>query len=127
MANFSPLPSIKNTREIRDLAINGRRHTFEGLTFYYKPNNLSTCRVAIAVRKKSGKAVTRNLIKRRIKDILRLQQNQLRKIADILIVVNPNPCLYEFSSLNNILLHILNKLSILKSNTSESLNKFQKL
>ena len=134
MANYTPLPSIKNTREIRDLAIKGRRFTFEGLTLYFKPNYLTSCRVAIAVRKKTGKAVIRNLIKRRIKDILRLQQNHFRIFADLLIVVNPNPCLHEFSSLNNMILQVLNKLGMLKSincllesTSTESLNRIQKL
>lgn len=127
MAKFSPLPSIKNTREIRDLAIKGKRYSFEGLTFYIKLNDLSTCRVAIAVRKKSGKAVIRNLIKRRIKDILRQLQTQFRLIVDILIVVNPNPCLHDYSSLNDVVVQILNKVSMLKSNNSVNIDKIRNL
>lgn len=120
MVAQSPLVSIKNNREIRHLISHGRRYTCDGITVFYYPNQFEQSRLAVAVKKKVGKAVIRNLVKRRIKDIFRAIKSQLTKNYDLLVLVNPNQAVYLFESIKVTLLHICTEQAIIKNvNTSD--------
>lgn len=57
-------------------------------TIKYVPSNHSTYRVAVVVSRKVNKsAVVRNRIRRRLYEIIRNQENQILKPADIIITV----------------------------------------
>ena len=62
---------------------------------YNKENNLNKYRFAICVSKKIGNAVTRNKVKRQIKDILDKNKNLFSYQTDYVIIVRK-----EINSLN---------------------------
>lgn len=57
------------------------------LVIYYKENIINLNRYGISVSKKVGNAVTRNKIKRQIKNIIDKNQNLFKKNQDYIIIV----------------------------------------
>ena len=60
---------IKSSREYTDIINNSRAKKSKYFSVYYRKNNKSN-RYGITVPKKTGPAVTRNKIKRRVKNII---------------------------------------------------------
>ena len=61
---------IRKNEEIQDIIKKSKKLVNNYFIIYYKDNDLSFNRYCVSVSKKIGKAHTRNLYKRRIKDIL---------------------------------------------------------
>ncbi len=59
-----------------------------GARIVLAPNGLPYSRLGISVRKKVGKAVLRNRLKRRIRELFRTQKKSLPKGFDIIIIPN---------------------------------------
>ncbi len=70
--SFSLPARIRNRKEFLRAANNGRKFRAEGLLFQAVPNNLNRTRVGFTTTKKLGKAVIRNRIRRRMREIARL-------------------------------------------------------
>ena len=65
----------------------GRRASSRLFSLFSKPNKLGYSRLGITVSRKLGKAVRRNWLKRRLREIFRLHQHEVPPGWDI--VVNP--------------------------------------
>lgn len=63
----------------------------ERLTVFVLPNGLRHARLGLSVSRRVGTAVTRNLIRRRIKEAFRLNKTKLPAGIDLLCVVKPGP------------------------------------
>ncbi len=82
---------ITNTREFEHAYKNGTISKSGCLIIRFLPNNLEYSRLGIAVSKKLfPKAVTRNRIRRLIREAFRLNKHQLPKGLDLIIGVRPN-------------------------------------
>ena len=71
---------------------NGRKYSLSGVKIYLKinNNNLEQSRFGFIVSKKiSRKAVVRNRIKRRLREIVRANLADIKKGVDVVIVVLP--------------------------------------
>jgi ribonuclease P protein component len=78
--------SIKKNDEFKNVYTRGKKIVNKFFIFYYFKNNLGYDRVGFTVSKKIGKAVTRNSVKRVLKEIFRLNFNETKKGYDIIIV-----------------------------------------
>ncbi len=78
------------------------------------PNNFNYSRWAIITSKKIGKAVVRNRVKRRLREILR--QACLEPGKDIIIIARIGSVLADFSSLREDTLSLLKKAGLVKNN-----------
>ena len=88
MKSFS-LPKTErllNRKDFVNLNRLGKRYRTKHFTFIIKDNGLDVCRLGITVSKKIGNAVTRNRVKRLIREIYRLQKNDIPKGHDVVIV-----------------------------------------
>lgn len=59
------------------------------LTVYVDDNRLEWSRIGMSVGRRVGNAVTRNRVRRRLREAFRLQKNQLPTGLDIVCVVHP--------------------------------------
>ena len=76
---------IRKNEEIQKILQNSKKIVNKYFVIYYSKNNSNYNRYCISVSKKIGKAHTRNLYKRRIKDIL--SKNDINLSMDYVIIL----------------------------------------
>jgi ribonuclease P protein component len=83
---FTKADRIRTSTEYRMLSKNGNRHYSDYFIIISQANQVSRSRLGITVSKKVGKAVTRNRIKRTIREHFRLNRRLLPGRLDINII-----------------------------------------
>ena len=86
------------------------------LVLYAKPNKSDMNRIGITVSKKLGHAVVRNRIRRRLREIYRLNEDQFQPGWDIVVVARSRCVDADFASLTKAYLSLAAKAGILKEN-----------
>ena len=79
--------SIKKNHEFRRLYSKGKSAATPLMVVYCRKTGRGYNRLGITVSTKLGKAVVRNKLRRRIREIYRLREDKLRLGLDIVIVV----------------------------------------
>ena len=69
--------TIKNNHEFRRMYAKGKNAVTPGVVVYCRRNRLDHNRLGVTVSTKVGKAVVRNLVRRRLREIFRLNQDKL--------------------------------------------------
>ena len=77
---------IKSSDEYIEIINNGRNIRSNNFSIYYRKNNDKN-RYGISVPKKTGKAVIRNKIKRRVKNIIDNNKNSMQSSYDYVIII----------------------------------------
>ncbi|MBC2711345.1 MAG: ribonuclease P protein component [Desulfosarcina sp.] len=83
---FTKADRIRTSIEYRKLSKNGDRYYSDYFIIISRENQISRSRLGITVSKKVGKAVTRNRIKRIIREYFRLNRSFLPGRLDINII-----------------------------------------
>lgn len=83
------------------------------LVLYARKNRLGINRVGITVSKKLGKAVIRNRVRRRIREVYRLNEAQFLPGWDIVIVARSRAVEISFQRLTQSLLSLSEKAGVL--------------
>ena len=83
------------------------------LALYARKNRTSRNRVGITVSKKLGHAVVRNRIRRRLREVYRLNESALKPGYDIVIVARSRAVEAPFSKLTASFLRLADKAGIL--------------
>ena len=91
------------------------------LVLYARKNRTGGNRVGITVSKKLGKAHVRNRIRRRLREIYRLNEGQFLPGWDIVVVARSRCVDAEFSRLNKSYLALAKKAGILRETQNEDL------
>ena len=84
------------------------------LVLYVRRNGSEKNRVGITVSGKLGKAVERNLIRRRLREIYRTNEDRFLPGWDLVVVARTRAMTAEFSKLQRAYLSLAGKLNILK-------------
>jgi ribonuclease P protein component len=79
--------------EFRRVYEEGRRGSTRVCTVFYRSNGLPRSRFGITTPKSVGKAVVRNRIRRRLREVIRLNQAAIAPGWDV--VLNPRPAVAE--------------------------------
>ena len=87
------------------------------LVLYAKPNRLGINRVGITVSKKLGHAVVRNRVRRRLREVYRLNEVLFSAGWDIVVVARSKSVSADFQELTKAYLELAKKAGILKDNT----------
>ena len=74
-------------------------------TIYMRKNDLGYPRFGFSISKKIGKANVRNLLKRRLREIIRLNRHVFDKDYDYVIIPRPKTRDMEYKDLEKSLLH----------------------
>ncbi len=84
------------------------------LVLYARRNRTTTNRVGITVSKKLGKAHIRNRIRRRLREVYRLNEDRFQPGWDIVVVARTRAVEAEFSRLTKSYLALAKKAGILR-------------
>lgn len=92
-----PLESLRNTKEFHRVYKRGKSVVNRFVVMYWLPNKLGVNRIGISVSKKVGNAVTRNRVKRLIREVYRVNGEGIRQGYDIVFVarVRTNQATYQ--------------------------------
>lgn len=105
---------LRKTKEIEGVFAVGRSCYLGGLGIKTNANKLDFSRFTVLVNKKvSKKAVDRNKLKRRIREILKKELDNL-VCSDIIVICQPQALDLELADLKKIIKSILNKLRLYK-------------
>jgi len=85
----------------------GRRRSSREFTVFLRPNGLGYSRFGWSIKKALGGAVRRNRIRRRLREILRLRQQEISAGWDIVIHPRSSAATADFSALADELLRVL--------------------
>ena len=84
------------------------------LVLYARKNRTEQNRVGVTVSKKLGKAVVRNRVRRRLREVYRLHEEQFAPGWDIVVVARSRCVGADFGKLINAYLSLAEKAGILK-------------
>jgi ribonuclease P protein component len=86
------------------------RKTSAHLVMYARPNELGWCRIGLTVSRKVGNAVTRNLWKRRLREIFRLNKSRFPLGHDMVLIVRAKGCAPDYKALEDEVLSLAAKV-----------------
>lgn len=90
----------------------GQANSF--LVLYARPNRSAANRVGVTVGKKLGKAVVRNRVRRRLREVYRLNEHRFTPGWDIVVVARSRCIKADFQKLSAAYLSLAEKAGILK-------------
>ncbi|GAB1421243.1 ribonuclease P protein component [Anaerolineales bacterium] len=109
---------LRRTDDFARVKQNGRiiRHPFILLSVL--PNQLSYNRYGIVTGKRIGKAVSRNQVKRRIREILRLLHSNLKQGYDIVVIPHPTIVHHDFSEIQEAIKNLFQRAGLVDEESS---------
>ena len=84
------------------------------LVLYARKNRMNTNRVGVTVGKKLGHEVVRNRVRRRLREVYRLNEARFAPGGDIVVVARSRCIKADFQKLTNAYLSLAEKAGILK-------------
>ena len=90
---------------IRGVLEEGRRHCGRGLRLYVLANDAGHPRVAVVVGKRVGKAVVRNLVRRRVREVYR--RNKPATGVDLVFIAREEARMLEYAELRDVVLSLM--------------------
>ena len=112
--------SLTENYEFRRVYGRGKSAGTVHIVAYVLPNRRAYNRLGITVSAKVGKAVLRNKIRRRLKEIYRLEEPSILAGFDIVIVARVKAGESDYHTLRRDFLRLAKKLGILGTNTSHT-------
>ena len=107
--------SLKNSLEFGNVYKRGKSYANKYLVMYIVDNNLESNRLGISVSKKVGNSVVRHRITRLIREVYRLQQDNLVKGKDIVVVARVNSKGHDYWDIESAFLHLAKLHHLLRS------------
>lgn len=105
--------TLKKNYEFKRLYNKGKSAVTPYLVVYCMKNGRTECRLGYTVSVKIGKAVVRNRVRRRLREVYRLNSDKVRSGFDIIIVARTKAVDASFSHLETAFLHACRELGIL--------------
>lgn len=105
--------SLKNNYEFRRLYYKGKSAAGPLLVLYVRPNRRKENRLGLTVGVKIGKAVIRNRVRRRLREIYRLNERTLRRGVDLVVVARTGAVEASYRELEQEFLRLAGRLGVL--------------
>ena len=106
--------TLKKNHEFRRLYAKGQSAVTPYLVVYARKTKRKTNRIGFTVSTKLGKAVTRNRVRRRLREIYRLHEGEFLPGAEIVIVARVRSVDAGYRQLDRALLTACRKLKLLR-------------
>ncbi len=104
--------SMKENHLFRRLYAKGRSAASPTVAVYVRPNHSQRSRLGFTVGTRIGKAVVRNKVRRRLREIYRTHEQELRPGWDIVVVARGRAAGAPYRELRRDLLRLLDKLEV---------------
>lgn len=104
---------MKNNHEFRRLYTKGKSASTPTLVVYFRRTRRDYNQLGVTVSTKIGKAVLRNRIRRRIREIYRLNEEKLPRGLDIVVVARVRSRYADYAQLEKDFLHACGSLGII--------------
>lgn len=98
---------VKEHHEFDDIIHNGRYKKNKYFVIYNKESNNLYPRFGIAVGKKVGNAVTRNKLKRQIREIITRNKNLFQNNQDYIIIVKRSSLMLTFQQMKDEIMNLI--------------------
>ena len=106
--------SLKENRQFRRLYSKGRSEVSPFLALYYRRTGQRESRLGITVSGKLGKAVKRNLLRRRLHEAYRRNEEKFQPGYDFVVVARTRAMHSTYAQLERSLLNMAKKAGLLK-------------
>lgn len=106
--------TLKKNHEFRRMYHRAASAVGGGMVLYVRPNRLGHNRLGITTSVKIGGAVVRNRARRRLREIYRLAQPQLKTGYDFLLVARSKTAQAQWKDLNDTFFRLCRKLNVLE-------------
>ena len=107
--------SLKENRGFRRLYAKGKSAVGPSLVLYCRKNGRKENRFGITAGTKLGHAVVRNRVRRRLREIYRLHEEELRWGYDIVVVARVRAVRSRYADLDQQFLRLAKKLQLLRA------------
>ena len=107
--------SLKRNNDFKRLYSKGKSVASGYAVVFYRRNGRKENRLGITVSTKLGGAVQRNRIRRRLKEIYRLNESKLATGHDIVIVARGASCSAGFKQLESSLMSLFARLHLMEN------------
>jgi ribonuclease P protein component len=104
---FSKIERVLDRKDFVNLNRSGRRHRTQHFTVFVAKNGLSRTRLGITVSKKVGGAVTRNRLKRFVREVFRLHKGLFPAGCDIVVSARESAGKLDFRKVKEELLELV--------------------
>ena len=114
LLKMNPAVTVKENYEFRRIYRKGRSVVSPCLVVYCQKNRRGQSRLGVTVSTKLGHAVVRNRMRRRLREIVRLNEAKLRSGYDIVIVARRAALEADHAALTNAFLRAADKLELME-------------
>lgn len=98
---------LRSNQDFKRVYARGKSYRNRNFILIVRPNALPHPRIGFSITKKTGNSVTRNLLKRRLREIVRLNRDRLTRPMDMIVIPRKNTVDLEYQQLESSLLHVL--------------------
>ena len=112
--HLNPVTSIKRNSDFHRIYARGKSAVSPCVVVYCRKNRLGTNRFGFTVSKKLGKAVLRNRIRRRLREIVRLNGGRTEQGYDLILVARGRAAEADYHRLEADVLNCLERLRLMK-------------
>ena len=110
--------TLKENYEFRRLYQKGASAVSPAMVLYCRKNRLGRSRLGVTVSTKLGCAVVRNRVRRRIREIYRLNKPKMLPGYDLIVVARVRAVETDYQKLDRTYLRLLEQLDLLREDPS---------
>ena len=115
---MNPAVTLKQNYKFRHIYLNLKSSVSPQLIIYYHHNRRGLSRLGVSVSTKLGGAVVRNRVRRRIREIYRLNKPKMVPGYDIIVVARVRAVETGYQKLESTYLGLLRQLNLLREDPS---------
>ena len=111
---MNPEITVKENYEFRRIYRKGKSVVAPAMVLYCQKNRQGRTRLGVTVSTKLGKAVVRNRVRRRLREIFRLNQPKLKQGYDMIVVARGRSVGARYQDMDRAFLSVCGKLGLIE-------------